>query len=157
MPPFTPRRIATILAAIIGAVIVALFIASYFLDGIARSRLERAMNEKLKGYHTHVTRAHVQLVNGSVTLNNVTIVQNAHPNPPVARIHSLEASVQWEELLSGHLVADFLLSRPQVYVNLIQLREEESDKVPTSKKGWQDALQNIYLSTPDRKYISAPK
>jgi len=144
MPRFTLRRVATILAAIIGVVIVALFIASFFLDGIARSRLERAMNEKLKGYHTHVAQAHVQLVSGSLTLSDITIVQNAHPNPPIARIPSLKATIQWKELLSGHLVADFLLSRPQVYVNLIQLRQEKSEKVPTSKRGWQDALQNIY-------------
>jgi hypothetical protein len=117
MSHFTARRIALVAAGIIGATVVALFMLSYFLDGIARSRLERAMNQKLKGYHAQVARAHVQLINGSVTLNDVIIIQNAHPNPPVARVSTLEASIQWEELLSGHIVADFLISQPQVYVN----------------------------------------
>jgi hypothetical protein len=56
----------------------------------------------------------------------------------------LEASIQWDELVRGHVVADFLISRPRVYVNLMQLRQEKADRVPISKKGWQDALQNIY-------------
>src|SRR5690349_12982253 len=138
MPNFTARRITLIAAGIIGATVIALFILSYFLDGIVRSRLERAMNQKLKGYRAQVGRAHVQLINGSVTLSDVIIIQNAHPNPPVARVSRLEASIQWKELLSGHVVADFLISRPELYVNLIQLREESADKVPVSNKGWQD-------------------
>jgi Domain of Unknown Function (DUF748) len=149
------RRAAVIATIIVGAIAIALFIASYFLDGIARARLERAMNEKLKGYHTRVAHAHVQLVNGSVTLNDVKIIQNAHPAPPVAIIPALNASIQWEELLSGHVVADFLISRPRLYVNLIQLRQEKSDKVPISKKGWQDALQNIYPFKINRLAISS--
>jgi hypothetical protein len=52
--------------------------------------------------------------------------------------------VHWRELLTAHLVADFLIEQPQVYINLANFRAEQKSKVPIQKKGWQQALESIY-------------
>jgi hypothetical protein len=43
----------------LATVIVALFIASFFLDDIVRARTQAAMNQKLKGYHVALAHAHL--------------------------------------------------------------------------------------------------
>src|SRR5258708_7425689 len=96
-----PRKIAYAFGSLILALIVGLFILSFFLDGIIRPRLERAMNEKLKGYHTTLPHAHLQLVGGRLALYGLQIVQETHPRPPVAHIDSMRFTIQWRELFSG--------------------------------------------------------
>jgi hypothetical protein len=132
------------LATTLSGVVVILFVASYLLDPTIRARVEAGMNEKLKGYQTAVDHAHLQLLNGTLTLNNVTVIQNAHPQPPVANFPVLSIEIQRRELLTGHIVADLLIANPRLYINLTQLRSERVDKVPFSKKGWQDAVKSVY-------------
>ncbi len=130
--------------AALAMLVVAVFVASYFLDPILRTRLEGAMNERLIGYQTRLDRAHVQLLSGTLTLSGLVVKQNAHPTPPVAVLPQTIFSIQWRELLSGHIVADLLLTHPNVHINLTQLRAEKADPVPLSKKGWQDAVEAVY-------------
>lgn len=137
-------RIAGWVIATLAVLVVAVFIASYFLDPILRTRLEGAMNERLIGYQTRLGRAHVQLLSGTLTLSGLVVSQNAHPTPPVAVLPQMKFSIQWRELLSGRIVADLLLTHPNVHINLTQLRAEKADPVPLSKKGWQDAVEAIY-------------
>ncbi len=147
-PTFAPvgrgSRIAGWIIATLVVLVVAVFIASYFLDPILRTRLEGAMNERLIGYQTRLGRAHVQLLSGTLTLSGLVVSQNAHPTPPVAVLPQTKFSIQWRELLSGRVVADLLLTHPNVHINLTQLRAETADPVPLSEKGWQDAVEAVY-------------
>ncbi len=102
------------------------------------------MNERLKGYETRVAGAHLRLLDGALTLSDVTLIQKAYARSPVGHFPVLIIEIQWSELLTGHVVADLLLFHPRLRVNLIQLRSERADKVPFSKKGWQDAIESIY-------------
>jgi hypothetical protein len=87
---------------------------------------------------------HLSPLNFSLELRDTVIVQNRHPDPPVANIERLHASVHWRALLSGRLVGDILIDHPVVFLNLPQAREELADPTPVKDKGWQDALQAIY-------------
>ena len=141
-----PRR-SRISAWVISAfaiLIVAIFILSFFLDPIVRARVENTMNQKLVGYHTRLAHAHVQLLNGSLILDGLVVTQNAHPNPPVANLPEMGFHIQWRELLTGHIVADVLLTHPRVHINLTQLRTQASSKVALKDEGWQDAIQSVY-------------
>jgi len=62
----------------------------------------------------------------------------------VADVPRVTASVQWSELRHLRLVADVVVDRPRIHVNLPQLREEDRDKVDLEDRGWQDAFQSIY-------------
>ena len=41
-------------------------------------------------------------------------------------------------------MADVVIDRPRVHINLPQLRQEDRDKVDVEDRGWQDAFQSIY-------------
>ena len=129
---------------ILATLVVALFIASFFLDDIVRTRTQAAMNQKLKGYHVALAHAHLQLVGGILTLNGLKVIQQAHPHPPVADVAMMRFHIQVKELFSRRIVADVLLSHPKVHIDQRQLVSEKSDKVPLRQKGWQDALAAAY-------------
>jgi len=77
-------------------------------------------------------------------LRKTVIVQNQYPDPPVANIERLYASVHWRALLSWRVVGDILIDHPIVVLNLHQARAEINDPTPVKDKGWQEALQSIY-------------
>ena len=126
------------------ALILLLVIASFFVDEPMRRSMEREMNRRLTGYSVTLPKLHFQLFGLSVTLHDLTIRQKENPEPPVASIPRLHASVQWREILSGHIVSDFYFDRPKIHVNLPQLRKEASDPTPIKDKGWQEAALAIY-------------
>ena len=129
---------------IILGLIVLLFIASFFVDEPMRRAMERSMNQKLTGYSVTLPKLHFQLIGLSVTLRDLTIRQKENPEPPVAVIPRLHASLHWREILSGHLVSDFSFDRPKIHVNLPQLQKEAKDQTPMKDRGWQDAALAIY-------------
>jgi hypothetical protein len=139
----TGKTFIRILAGI-GIVILILVIASFFVDEPMRRSMEKRMNASLKGYTVVLPRLHFSLFGGSITLRDLTIRQQANPEPPVMVVPRLKASVQWSELLTFHVVADFLLDKPRVHLNLPQLQAENRDPTPVKDKGWQDALEAIY-------------
>ena len=126
------------------AIVLILLVASFFVDEPMRRSMERRMNQSLKGYTVQIPKLHFQLIGLSVTLHNLTVRQQAHPDPPIMLIPRLHASVHWRELLTGHVVGDFLFDRPKVYVNLTQLQTEAKDPTPVKEKGWQQAFEQIY-------------
>ncbi len=124
--------------------LVAVFIASFFLDDIVRARTQAAMNSKLKGYHVALGHAHLQLLGGVLTLNGVKVIQEAHPRPPVADIATMRFTIQVKELFSRRVVADVLLSHPKLHIDQTQFVAEKKSSVPLRQKGWQDALEAAY-------------
>jgi hypothetical protein len=131
-------------AGIVVTLLLVLFIASYFLDEPLRRSMETRLNSKLKGYSVRLPKLHFQLVGFSLTLKGLTVFQQAYPEPPIAYFPVLHASVNWHEILSGRLVAEFSLDRPEVHVNLKQLSHEAASAVPLKEQGWQQAVEAIY-------------
>jgi hypothetical protein len=138
-----PRGVLWAGGILLGLVLLAL-LSSLFLDEPMRRSMERRMNQSLKGYTVRLPELDFRLFGLSVTLEGLTVQQDAHPEPAIAEIPKLKASVHWKELLTLHLVADFLIEEPEVHVNLQQLRQERRDEVPVNEKGWQDAVEAIY-------------
>lgn len=131
-------------AGIFTALILLLFIISFFLDEPLRRMMEKNINRDLKGYSVTLPGLHFQLIGLSVTLKGLTVSQNAYPDPPVAHFPLLKASIHWREVLAGKLVAEFRLDEPRININLKQLRNEAASKVPVKERGWQQAVEEIY-------------
>ena len=131
-------------AGIFAALILVLFIVSFFLDEPLRNMMEKKLNSHLKGYSVRLPGLHFQLIGLSLTLKGLTISQQAHPEPPVAQFPILKASIHWREILAGSLVAELRLDEPKININLLQLRSEVASKVPLKERGWQQAVQDIY-------------
>jgi hypothetical protein len=128
--------------ALIGSLAVALFIASFFLDDIVREHAQVAMNQYIRGYHVSLEHAHLQLLGGILTLNNLKVIQQAHPDPPVADISMMRFHIQIKELLWRRVVADLLLRRPRVHIDKTQFVSERNSKVPLRQKGWEEAIED---------------
>lgn len=121
-----------------------LYCASFFLDEPLRSAMEKKINRDLKGYSVKLPGLHVQLLGLSITLKGLTVVQQAHPEPPLAVFPVLKASIHWNGLLSGKLVAEFTLDRPNININLQQLRQEAKSTLSLKERGWQKVVEDIY-------------
>jgi hypothetical protein len=131
---------ATALSAL-GLILV--FVALHF-DEYLRRTLETKINQRLHGYSVSLAGAHLNPFGLALTLEQAVIRQQANPQPPVADIPRLTASVQWGEILHGHLVANATFDGPRIHVNLPQLRQEDRDQVEVQDRGWQQALESIY-------------
>jgi hypothetical protein len=121
-----------------------LYSASFFLDEPLRSIMEKKLNRDLKEYSVRLPGLHVQLIGLSLTLKGLMVFQQAHPDSPIVFFPVLKASVHWREILSGRLVAEFMLDQPKININLQQLRSEAASKVSLKKHGWQQAVEDIY-------------
>ncbi len=138
------RRAAVWIAGILAVIVLLLIVLPPIAAEPMRRSMERRMNASLKGYNVRIGKLRIRPFDLGLTLVNMTLRQSANPEPPIAVFPRLQATVQWRELLSLRLVADFLLDRPVAYVNLAQLRQETSDETPVKQKGWQQAVEQIY-------------
>ena len=138
------RRMAPWLLCGIAVVLIAIFILSFFLDSIIRPRMEAKINSSLKGYHATLPHAHLQLLGFTLTLRDLTIVQLAHPHPPVAAFPLMRFRVQWKALFFGRVVANVALLHPRVHIDEAQFASERKGPIPIREEGWQDALQDVY-------------
>lgn len=124
--------------------VLVLYVASYSLDEPLRRKMEKNINRDLKGYSVRLPKLHFQLLDLSLTLKEMTVLQQAHPDPPVIYLPVLTASIHWREIFSGKLVAEFKLDRPKININLLQLRSEAASEVSLKERGWQQAVEEIY-------------
>ena len=129
---------------IMAAVVIVLFMASFLLDEPLRRITEAKLNRDLKGYTVRLPALHFQLLNLSISLKEMTVVQQAHPEHPVAYFPTLKASIHWSEIFAGNLVAEFRLVDPKININLLQLSSEVNSTVPLKERGWQQAVEDIY-------------
>src|SRR5262249_6858067 len=137
----TSVRIAVILLIVIATVAAVL---GYFIDEPMRQRLEITLNQPMKGYSGKLPGRDFPPIGVSLTLRGLTVSQNAHPEPPVIVIDTLDAGVHWRALLHLRLVADFEFDGMRLHVNRPQLLQESADATPVEDKGWQQALEAIY-------------
>jgi hypothetical protein len=137
-------RLGIGLIAVLLVLLSVLFAASYFLDEPLRRSTEERMNRNLKGYAVRLPKLHFQLVGLTMTLQDLRLYQQANPDPPVAHFPLLRFRVHWVALLHGKLVAEFLLDRPNLWINLPQIRAEAASRVKFRDRGWQEALAEIY-------------
>jgi uncharacterized protein involved in outer membrane biogenesis len=131
-----------LIGAIVGLIIVVIALG-FFVDEPLRRYIEQQMNSRLKGYTVHLGKLDLHPLRLAVDLYDVTIVQNANPEPPMVHVPRLNASVHWRALLAARVVSDVLVERPNVHIDLKQLREEAADDIPVRERGWQEALQAV--------------
>jgi len=132
------------LTAAFVVVLITLLVASFLIDEPLRGYMERKLNANLEGYTARLGALDFHPLGFSLDLEDLVIVQNENPDPPVAAIPQLSASVQWRALLAARVVADFIMDRPAIYINRKQTKKEMEDEIPVQERGWQEALQAIY-------------
>ena len=129
---------------IITVLVIAAIIVSHLLDEPLRRRIEAGINRSLDGYEVTIGRVDFHPFGFSIDLEDSVVVQEAHPDPPMAEIPLLSASVEWLSLLQSELVADFEIVEPKLHFDQKQGEKEFDDQIPVHKRGWQQAAQEIY-------------
>lgn len=114
------------------------------LERPLRTWAEKTMNARLQGYTVKITRINLHLWRLAMEVNGLTVVQNSHPESPVADIGALKFTVLWGQLLHLKVAGDLTIVRPNLHINLTQLQEEARSDVSLKDRGWQDAVEAIY-------------
>jgi hypothetical protein len=131
-------------AGALALLLVVVFFRARLLDEPVRRRVEAGMNAALDGYSVRIRQLRLHPFGFGVDLYDVVLVQDAYPDPPVATLPELNASVQWRAALSGKLVADFELREPKLHVDLRNAKKEATDEKSVADRGWQEAAFKIY-------------
>ncbi len=134
---------ASVPLLLVGALLARL-LADEPLHEELRGFLEQRVNAALQGYTVSIGSVDLRLIGFAVDLQQITVVQNARPRPPVAYVPRWTTSVDWRALFSLAVVADTTFDRPQVFLTEDQAVEEAKDPVPVSDRGWQDAVRAVY-------------
>ena len=124
-------------------VLILIGIASLFIDEPLRKYAESQLNQRVAGYSFHIGALDFHPIGLSLDLEQVQVIQNDHPNPPVAEVAKWHASIHWRELLSGHLVSDQWIDHPIIYFTRPQVAKEVQDD-PGQTQQWQEAVLAIY-------------
>lgn len=138
------RRWPWILAGVFGVIVVAVAITLAYIDEPLRRQVESRVNAQLKGYTVTIGELDLQPFGLALELEQVTMVQDKHPKPPMAYLPRWRTSVQWRALLSGALVADVEFDGPELYITQTQGEAEVADPTPVEKRGWQAAVEAVY-------------
>ena len=153
-PPRARRRVGSVLRrasrwtlwTVVGVVVFLLVVwaVSYAADGPLTRYMQRSVNERLKGYTASLGRAHFSPFDLSMTLYEVRLVQDAHPDPAIAHFPHVWADLEWKSLLRGRVVAKFDFNDPVLYIDRTHLEREAKDPTPVKDHGWQEALEAVY-------------
>ena len=129
---------------LVGLLVLGLLLAAAVMDEPLRGYIERNSNQQLEGYQLRIGKLDLHPLNLSLDLEDVTLIQTAQPDPPLATIGTWHASLQWSQLVRGHVVSDHALDRPTIHFTRSQAKEEARDP---RKKDWQDMIQEVYPVT----------
>jgi hypothetical protein len=138
------RRGLIISAGVLTVLVAVVLTVPFLIDEPLRRYVEHQMNQRLDGYTVRIGRLDLHPIGFSVDFENLVVTQNEQPDPPIADIKRITASVQWRALLRGGVVADFDFDRPILHINLANVGREASDEWPVTERGWQDALEAMY-------------
>jgi hypothetical protein len=134
----------TTIGALALFILLALSFADALLAGPMRNWAERTMNSKLNGYTVSIARVRPHLWRLAFDLESLVLVQNAHPDPPVADLGTMKFSMVVVELLRLKVAGNLIIERPALHINLAQIQEEARTFVSLKDRGWQSAVESIY-------------
>ncbi|HEY6085354.1 MAG TPA: DUF748 domain-containing protein, partial [Nitrospira sp.] len=132
------------IAGIIGVLILITGIALFLIDEPLRIYAERQFNRHVTGYTLSIGRLRFHPIGLSVDFEEATLIQNEHPDPPVAKVPKWHASIHWRALLHGRLVSDHRIEQPVLHMTRQQATEEAKDDEALQDRGWQEAVLAVY-------------
>lgn len=118
-----------------------MWLAAVVADEPVRKYIEDKANASLSVYTLHISKLDLHPLSLSVDLEDVTLVQKRHPDPPMVHIPKWHAGIQLAGLLTGKLVSDHRIDGPSADVTRPQAKTEIQE---TRSSGWQDAVRNLF-------------
>jgi hypothetical protein len=130
---------AGVLVLIALAAVLAAYVAA---DPIQRAILAR-LNDRIKGYHIAIEAVDLHPLTFSVDVRQVVLTQDAHPDPPIASVPAVSASLSWRDLVRGRVVGRAAVKEPTLYLSRANIESETKDATPVDERGWQDAVKSV--------------
>ena len=140
---FTPPHISRWMKWVGGIVVVlvtAMLLVAVIADEPARKYVEDKANASLSVYTLRIGKLDLHPLTLSLDLENVTLVQKRHPDPPMVHIPKWHAGIQLWGLLTGNIVSDHRIDAPSATVTRPQAKTELKETRPS---GWQDIVRNL--------------
>ncbi|GJL68241.1 MAG: hypothetical protein NPIRA06_08760 [Nitrospirales bacterium] len=140
-------RALILMSGILGFILLLLGVTSFFIDESLRAYIESNLNKHLKGYAVEIETVDFHPLGFSIDFKNLTLRQEANPEPPLLIIPIWSASIQWTQLFKMEIVSDHLIKNAEVVIVYPQAEKEVKDKTKVKDKGWQEALYALYPVT----------
>lgn len=140
-------RTLVLTSGMLGVAILLICLALFFINEPLRRYIETNLNENLKGYSVKLEKVDVHPLGFSIDLENLTLRQEANPDPPLFIIPSWTASVQWTELLKLDIVSDHLIKNAKVVLSYSQAEQAAKNRTDGKEQDWQEAVYALYPIT----------
>lgn len=140
-------RAFALTSGVIVFILLLLGLGSYFIEEPLREYMESNLNENLKGYTVQLEAVDIHPIGLSIDFENLTLRQEANPDPPLLVISSWTASIQWIALLKLEIVSDHLINHAKIFLSLTQVEQAIKDKVDVKDERWQEILYALYPVT----------
>ena len=131
-----------------GVVLLVLFVVLAAAGSLGseplRRQLEARVNDALEGYTATIGDLALRPWNLGIDLQEVRVMQDAQPDPPVMYLPSWTTHLHWGALLSLALVAHVEMEAPEIHVQKSQAEAEARDPTALDERGWQDAVTAVY-------------
>lgn len=144
MPKAMFTRLISIIAGVIGFLLLLGFISLFFIDQQLQVYIESELNQQLSGYSVELEREDFHPLGFSIDFEHLFLRQKAIPDPPLLNVPMWTASVQWRELLKLRIVSDHILEHANLVLRQAQAEEEVKDQEALEDRGWQQALFALY-------------
>ena len=128
--------------------LVVIIVAVSFIDEPLRAYTERELNHRLPAYIVHIGALDLHPISLSLDLEDITVRQKDHPDPPIAAISKIQGSLQWSALFAGRIVTDQLIEHPVIHFVRPQAAKE-LEASPEHQQSWQEllfAMQEVQLN-----------
>ncbi len=140
-------RTLVLTSGLLGFTILLVWLASFFIDEPLRRYIETNLNKNLEGYTVKLEAVDIHPLGFSIDVENLTLRQDAIPDPPLLIIPSYTASVQWTELLKMDIVSDHLIKNAKIALTYSQAEQAAKSRTDVKEKDWQEALYALYPMT----------
>jgi len=143
--------------SLLAGLALVLMLAAGFADRLLARPMqrwaERTMNESLNGYTVHIGRVRPHLWRLAFDLQDLVVMQDTHPDPPVANFRALQFSLQVSQLLRFRVAGNLVIDRPALHIDLTQIEEEVSSHKSLKERGWQQAVESVFPFKLDRVQV----
>ena len=134
-----------IAAVVLGLLVLTVVIVAAVADEPLRRYAEGQANLALPGYHVSIGGLALHPFTLSVDLQDITVRQDIHPEPPVLSIAHIVADAELAALFSGQLGAAVRIDTPALAVNRKHvdgfLRRRDTEVVKEQAEAWQDKIR----------------
>lgn len=141
--PRLPPRWGLGLLIGLAAVLALLLIAVLATPALVDRWVVPTLNRHVQDYRLEIGDAQLALLRGAVVLRDLAVIQEAHPDPPVATVPRVVAGLDWRGLFAGELGLAARVETPHLGLAPHHVTAELGDDTLLLDKGWIEGFRAL--------------